>query len=102
VLLKLIISGGRVITLHTREQNSRNQGWQLGTENYSDTEAPWNNNGINFPYDPYHLAMEVVAIVHFCKNGNMHALPIVSGAHELSWTWNKKTKSWVGPNYDKR
>jgi hypothetical protein len=79
--------------------NSRNQGWSAGGTSFSKTADPgwwYQKFGINWPFDPAHLAMDSAAIVVVCVNGQRHAV-IVGGTSELVWTWNRTSQSWTGP-----
>jgi hypothetical protein len=79
--------------------NSRNQGWSAGGDSFSGSYNPsWINQiiGINWPFDPFHLAMDSTVIVVGCFGGNMHAV-IMGAANENVWNWAKPSGGWVGP-----
>lgn len=78
---------------------SREQGWEPGASSYSDTEQPNSfstTTGINWPFDPFNLAMESSAIVIVCIHGQMHAV-LIGGSDELDWTWNNNYQQWNDP-----
>jgi hypothetical protein len=79
--------------------NSRDQGWEPGSGSYSDTENPnifSTTTGINWPFDPFNIAMESSAIVIVCIHGQMHAV-LIQGSDELDWTWNNGYQQWNDP-----
>jgi RHS repeat-associated protein len=78
--------------------NSRNQGWSAGSDSFSGSYSPsWLNQvtQVNWPFDPFHLAMNSVVIVVGCFGGNMHA--VIMSTDELVWDWAKPAGGWVGP-----
>jgi len=85
----------------TREgpDNSQRQGWVKSKDgtSFSATESPkwWQRwFGINWPFDPYHIAMNHVEIVTVCGPDNHLRVLLVSGDRELAWAWENKTDSW--------
>lgn len=78
--------------------SSRSQGWSAGGDSFSGSYSPsWFNKatGINWPFDPFHIAMDSAVIVVGCVGGNMHAM--IKSTDGIVWDWAKPGGGWVGP-----
>lgn len=83
--------------------NSRNQGWSSGGSSFQGFYEPSALNqatGINWPFDPFHLALNSAAIVLECLGGRMHAV-LIAPENEWVWSWGGDLwdggRGWVGP-----
>ena len=76
--------------------NSTVQGWHNNANSFYSKIASPSWYSIFSTEDPYHIDMELAAIVRVCSGGHKHY--IMTQAHEeLSWNWDKKFKVWIGP-----
>jgi len=73
-----------------------NYGYSAGGTSYPKTASPgWWATHLHVG-DPYHIAMDALAIYIYCDGGHLHA-KLIASSNELEWTWDKPTQAWTGP-----